>query len=111
MIQVMKKTTRNGMDSERIAKRGVADVCGTAFAALGAGGYSLWPMTFTLMAMEISRLQPARRPSLPMKIVRSIEGGVGGLDGDGDGTGVDDNDSAGGTVASEFKEPPRVTRV
>jgi hypothetical protein len=61
------------------------------FAVFGAGGWNLWPMKLTQKpmaanrAMKISRLQPARRPSSPMKILRSLDGGVGGIDSAGIG--------------------------
>jgi hypothetical protein len=47
-------------------------------------GWSLWPIRFALKAKtaamrrrKMSRLQPARRPSLPMNIQRPVEGGGG----------------------------------
>src|SRR5271157_5766382 len=94
MIQVTRRTARKGMDSPM--KLRTADI--SAFAALGAGGWSLWPMTFTQdrtpasRARKMSRLQPARRPSLPIKILRRA----------GDcGVGIG---SAGVSLASSLKE-------
>src|SRR5271165_5415215 len=93
MIQVTSRTARKGTDSPM--KLNVADI--SAFAALRTGGWSLWPMTFTQnrraarRARKMNKLQPARRPSLPMKTLLRAGGCVGGMG------------SAGVNVASSFK--------
>src|SRR5208337_1074949 len=97
MIQVTKRTTRNEIESAE--NKRVADISETVFAVFGAAGWSLWPMAAAQKimaaqrAMKMSRLQPARRPSLPMKILWRAEGCAGGMG------------SVGVNVASPFKGP------
>jgi hypothetical protein len=63
----------------------VAVISEVVFAVFGAGGWILWPMTVAQKsivakrAMKMSRLQPARRPSLPTKILRRADGCLGGI--------------------------------
>src|SRR5208337_1539533 len=97
MIQVTRRTTRKEMES--VENKRVADISETVFAAFGAAGWSLWPMALTQKimtaqrAMKMSRLQPARRPSLPKKILWRVEGCAGGMG------------SVGVNPASQFKGP------
>src|SRR5271155_3313743 len=80
IIQVTRSVRPKLRDSAMYPKAG-----GSSEPGFGGGaGWSLWPIILTQkaiaakMAMKMSRLQPARRPSLPMKILRKVEGCGGG---------------------------------
>src|SRR5580692_12192585 len=80
MIQVTRMVMRNGISSAMYPKLGDISV-----GALAAGGWSLCPMRFAQkamaakIAMKISRLQPARSPSLPMNILLRVDGCTGSV--------------------------------
>src|SRR5580692_4985483 len=80
MIQVTRTVMRNGINSAMYPKLGDISV-----GALATGGWSLWPMRFAQkamaakIAMKISRLQPARSPSLPMNILWRVDGCAGSV--------------------------------
>src|SRR5277367_518289 len=82
IIQVTKRVMRKGTDSP--TKPNSGDISFGGPAVLGGGGWRMRPIRFAQKAMaakiarKISRLQPARRPSLPMKILWTAEGCVGG---------------------------------
>jgi hypothetical protein len=105
MIHVTMKVTTNPMDSETKMECGEADLSEAVVAVFAAGVKSLWPTTLTQMAMaanrarKMSKLQPARRPSLPIKILRRVDGGAGAIG------------SGSVTVSSRFNGLPRVAKV
>src|SRR5208282_4533768 len=103
MIQVTRRVTNKPTDSEVNASR--KEISEEAFGVFAAGGKSLWPMvliqkaTAAKRAMKMSRLQPARRRALPMKILRRADGGAVGAGSTGDG------------VASESIGSPRALKL
>src|ERR1039458_8576990 len=102
MIQVTRRVTRTPRVPETKTACGVANA---SEAASAGGGKSLWPITLTQVAtamkraMKMSKPQPARRPSLPMKILRRVDGGRAAAG------------SAAFSDASRFNGIPRVARV
>jgi hypothetical protein len=100
---VTNSVIRKGIDSAMNPR--VGEISAPGFAASAEGGRSLCPMRFAQkaraakMAMKMSRLQPARSPSFPMKILRIVDGCVGGMG------------SVGVRFASRLKGLPRVARV
>src|SRR5271168_2737010 len=80
MIQVTTSVRPKLKDSAMYQKAGGSSEPGVG----GGAGCGLWPIILTQkaidakMAMKVSRLQPARRPSLPIKILRKADGGAGG---------------------------------
>src|SRR5271155_4744480 len=100
IIQVTRSVRPKLRDSAKYPKAG-----GSSEPGFGGGpGWSLWPIILTQkaiaakIAMKMSRLHPARRPSLPMKILRKAEGCVGGT-------------SVGINAASRFKRVPHMPGV
>src|SRR5271154_2285474 len=81
MIQVVKNTTTKGRNSASTRKVGGNSAPGTGPWA--KAGFSRWMMRFEAkikaarMATKMSKLQPARRPSLPIKILRRVDAGGG----------------------------------
>jgi hypothetical protein len=82
MIQVTRTVIRKGTSSAIYPKLGDISIGAAVF---GAGGWSMCPMRFAQkamsakIAMKMSRLQPARKPSFPIKILWRVDGCAGSV--------------------------------
>src|SRR5208337_332747 len=107
MIQVTRRTAIRGMDSRM--NDALTDI--SDFGAFGACGLILWAMRLVAKRraakrpMKMSSPQPARSPSLPMKILWRGGGGTGALGSVGISVG------SGFSAGSEFNGPPRASQI